>query len=60
MYDALQQKPDADMVLPVAFETVTEQQFLGRRVNFTVKNKHIRLKINSQKQTKLAPTKITW
>ena len=44
LYDALQQKPDADMVLPVAFETITEQQFLGRRVNFTVRCKAYKIK----------------
>lgn len=44
LYDALQQRPDADMVLPVSFERETEQQFLGRRVNFTVRCKAYKIK----------------
>ncbi|MFK7755647.1 MAG: hypothetical protein AB8B53_01815 [Flavobacteriales bacterium] len=44
LYDALQQMPDADMVLPVSFERVTDQQFLGRRVKFTVRCKAYKIK----------------
>ena len=46
LYDALMQSPDADFVLPVSYETVTEQQFLGRKVNLTVKAKAFRIKSN--------------
>lgn len=44
LYDALQQKPDADMLLPVSYDRVTEQQFLGRRVNFSVRCKAYKIK----------------
>ncbi len=44
LYDALMQRPDADFVMPVAYERTTEQQFLGRRVNFTVRCKAYKIK----------------
>jgi hypothetical protein len=44
IYDALQQKPDADVVLPVSFETTTYYQFLGRREVLTVRFKAYRIK----------------
>lgn len=44
VYDALMQKPDADFVLPVSFESVVEQQFLGNRETLTVRCKAYKLK----------------
>ncbi len=44
LYDALMQRPDADLVLPVSYERVTDQQFLGRRVNLTVRCKAYKIK----------------
>ena len=44
MYDALMQKPDVDFVLPVSYETITEQQFLGRRQMLTIRCKAYRIK----------------
>jgi hypothetical protein len=44
LYDALMQKPNADFVLPVSFETITHQQFLGRRVELSIRCKAYRIK----------------
>jgi hypothetical protein len=44
LYDALQQKPDADFVMPVSFETVTDRQFLGRKETLTVRFKAYKIK----------------
>lgn len=44
LYDALMQKPDADLVLPVSFESIIQQQFLGRRVELTVRCKAYKIK----------------
>jgi len=44
LYDALQQKPDADLVLPVSFDQTTHQQFLGRRDVLKVRFKAYRIK----------------
>ncbi|MES2514632.1 MAG: hypothetical protein V4580_10835 [Bacteroidota bacterium] len=44
LYDALNQKPDADFVLPVSSETVTDYGFLGRRVTIKVRAKAFKLK----------------
>ncbi len=44
LYDALQQKPDADFVMPVSFETTTHQQFMGRRVLLKVRFKAYKIK----------------
>ncbi|MFN0032020.1 MAG: hypothetical protein ACKVOR_07670 [Flavobacteriales bacterium] len=44
LYDALQQKPDADFVMPVSFETTNHQQFLGRREILKVRFKAYKIK----------------
>ncbi len=44
LYDALQQKPDADLVLPVSFEVTTYQQFLGRRDVLQIRFKAYKIK----------------
>ena len=44
LYDALQQRPDADLVLPVSFEVTTHQQFLGRRDELKVRFKAYKIK----------------
>lgn len=44
IYDALQQKPDADFVMPVSYETVNHRQFLGRREVLTVRFKMYKIK----------------
>ena len=44
MYDALMQKPDADFVLPVSYESTTEQQFLGHTETLTIRCKAYRIK----------------
>ncbi|MFM9983732.1 MAG: hypothetical protein ACKVOK_00770 [Flavobacteriales bacterium] len=44
LYDALQQKPDADFVMPVSFETTTHQQFMGRREILKVRFKAYKIK----------------
>ncbi|MEZ4798876.1 MAG: hypothetical protein R2809_03680 [Flavobacteriales bacterium] len=44
IYDALQQKPDADFVLPVSYETITHRQFLGRREELKVRFKMYKIK----------------
>ena len=44
MYDALMQKPNADFVLPVSFEIVRDQQFLGNRQELTLRCKAFRIK----------------
>jgi hypothetical protein len=44
MYDALMAQPDADFLLPVSFERVIEQQFLGRREVLTLRAKAFRIK----------------
>lgn len=44
LYDALNQKPDADFVLPISSETVTDYGFLGRRVTIKVRAKAFKIK----------------
>ena len=44
MYDALMQKPDADFVMPVSFEIIRDQQFLGNRQELTLRCKAFRIK----------------
>lgn len=44
LYDALMQKPDADLVLPVSYESITHQQFLGRRVELSIRCKAYKIK----------------
>jgi hypothetical protein len=44
IYDALQQKPDADFVMPVSYETINHRQFLGRREVLTVRFKMYKIK----------------
>ena len=44
MYDALTSKPDADFVLPISYETVRQQMFLGSKVKLTVKTKAFKIK----------------
>lgn len=44
LYDALSQKPDADFVLPISSETVTDMGFLGRKVTMKVKAKAFKIK----------------
>lgn len=44
LYDALQEQPDADFLLPISIEQTTEQQFLGRVVTLKIKAKAFRIK----------------
>ncbi|MBL0314417.1 MAG: hypothetical protein IPP69_01100 [Flavobacteriales bacterium] len=44
LYDALQQKPDADLVLPVSFDVITYQQFMGHRDVLKVRFKAYKIK----------------
>lgn len=44
LYDALMQRPDADFVLPVSYEVVRHQQFLGNRQVLTVRCKAFKIK----------------
>ncbi len=44
LYDALNQKPDADFVLPLSSESVTNQAFLGRKVTLNVRAKAFKIK----------------
>jgi hypothetical protein len=44
LYDALNQRPNADFVLPFSVETVRYQMFMGSRVEYYVRAKAFRLK----------------
>lgn len=44
LYDALMQMPDADFVLPIAFDSQIDVQFLGRREYLTVRCKAYKIK----------------
>lgn len=44
LYDALQEQPDADFLLPISIETTTEQQFLGRVVTLKIRAKAFKIK----------------
>jgi hypothetical protein len=44
IYDALMSKPDADFVLPVSYETTTDQMFMGRQETLTIRAKAYRIK----------------
>jgi len=44
LYDALQEQPDADFLIPISFEKTTEQQFLGRVETLSIKAKAFRIK----------------
>jgi hypothetical protein len=44
LYDALNQKPDADFVLPISSESTTNQAFLGRKVTLNVRAKAFKIK----------------
>ena len=44
LYDALNQKPDADFVLPLSSESTTNQAFLGRKVTLNVRAKAFKIK----------------
>ena len=44
LYDALTQMPDADFVLPVSYDTETDQMFMGRRENLTLRCKAYKIK----------------
>ena len=44
VYDALNQRPDADFVLPFSAEQVRHQMFLGSRVEYYVKAKAFKIK----------------
>lgn len=44
LYDALQQKPDADFIMPTSFETERHVMFLGNKTKYTVKAKVFKLK----------------
>lgn len=46
LYDALQQKPDADFVLPMSVETTRNQMFLGSKRTVTVRAKAFKIKTN--------------
>ena len=46
LYDALQQKPNADFVFPLSIETKRHQMFLGSRQEYTVRAKAFRIKTN--------------
>ena len=44
IYDALQEQPDADFLLPISVESTTEQQFLGRVVTLKIRAKAFKIK----------------
>jgi hypothetical protein len=44
MYDALKSHPDADFVLPISFEKVKDQMFMGSKVTLTIKTKAFKIK----------------
>jgi len=44
LYDALNQKPDADFVLPLSSESTTNQAFLGRKVTLNIRAKAFKIK----------------
>ncbi|MBN2486136.1 MAG: hypothetical protein JXB34_09200 [Bacteroidales bacterium] len=45
LFNALESVPDADFVLPVSFEVVSERMFLGREDSVVVKVKAFKLKV---------------
>lgn len=44
MWDALQQKSDADFLLPISVEVKTNQEFLGSRRTYSVRAKAFKIK----------------
>jgi len=44
LYDAYQQKPDADFLLPVSSETKVNQEFLGSLRTYTVRAKAFKIR----------------
>jgi hypothetical protein len=44
MWDALQQHPDADFLLPISVEVKTNQEFLGSKKVYTVRAKAFKIK----------------
>jgi hypothetical protein len=44
MYDALKSRPDADFVLPISYERVKNQMFMGSKVTLTIKTKVFKIK----------------
>ncbi|CAG0966771.1 MAG: hypothetical protein HND27_04260 [Bacteroidetes bacterium] len=44
LYDALSSKPDADFLLPISFETKTDQMFLGKQETITLRAKAFKVK----------------
>jgi len=44
MYDALKSYPDADFVLPISYEKVRDQMFMGSKVTLIIKTKAFKIK----------------
>ena len=44
MYDALKSVPDADFVLPISYEKVKDQMFMGSKVTLIIKTKAFKIK----------------
>lgn len=44
LYDALQQKSDADFVLPLSSESTTNRAFLGKKVTLNIRAKAFKIK----------------
>ena len=44
MWDALQQKPDADFLLPMSVEKKTNRMFLGSKKTYSVRAKAFKIK----------------
>jgi hypothetical protein len=44
MWDALQQRPDADFLIPVSVDVKTNQEFLGSKKTYTVRAKAFKIK----------------
>lgn len=45
LYNALQSVPDADFVLPVSYEVISDRMFLGREDSVIVKVKAFKMKV---------------
>ena len=44
LYDALQQNPDADFILPISYDSERKVMFLGNKTHYKVRAKVFRLK----------------
>lgn len=44
LYDALNQMPNADFVLPVSYDVTVDQMFMGRKENISLRCKAYRIK----------------